>query len=71
MSDDNTGYTSPVEDNLLGLTTSQEINEAEAEGVVKAEYFITGLEIETEITAALIKEIHKETFGHLYEWAGK
>ena len=71
MSDDNTGYTSPVEDNLLGLTSSKEINDAEAEGVVKAEYFITDLESDTQVTSALIKEIHKETFGHLYEWAGK
>jgi cell filamentation protein len=70
MSDD-TGYTSPIDDNFLGLTTQEEINEAEAEGVVKAEFFITGLETDTKITSSLVKKIHKKTFGHLYDWAGK
>lgn len=68
---DDTGYTPSAEDNLLGLTTAEQINECEAQGVIEGEKFLLGLDENVEITSALILQIHKTTFGHLYPWAGK
>ncbi len=58
-------------DNLLGLTTSDQINEAEAKGVIEGEKFIIKLDENVEISASLILQINKIAFGSLYAWAGK
>lgn len=64
-------YTDAVEDNLLGLTTKQEINEAEAVGVIRAETWLTRLDYPLDITPSFILDLHRTAFAHLYEWAGK
>lgn len=67
----NTGNTPSIDDNLLGLTTNEQINEAEAKGVIEGEKFLLGLDENITISAALILQINKITFGPIYEWAGK
>jgi cell filamentation protein len=71
MAEDNTGYTSPMEDNLLGITTSVEIDREEATGVARAERLLLNLEENIEINTSLMLQIHKLVFGRLYSWAGK
>lgn len=68
---DNTNWTPSAEENLLGLTDKNIINEYEAKGITKAELFVFGLETDIQITTTLILEIHKIAFGELYDWAGK
>ena len=68
---DTTSYTPPIEENLLGLTTSDAVNEEEAKGVIEGEKFLLGLEVDVEISASLLLDLHKIAFGHLYDWAGK
>lgn len=68
---DNTNNTPSADDNLLGLTQAEEINFHEAKGISHAELFILNLEEQTEFSARLILNIHKEAFGELYAWAGK
>lgn len=69
--DDNTGWTPSPEDNLLGLTNKNLINEYEAKGIAHAELFVFELDSEIVISPGLILEIHKIAFGELYDWAGK
>ncbi|GAB3831195.1 Fic/DOC family protein [Hymenobacter jeollabukensis] len=64
-------YTDAPEDNLLGITDKQQLNEEEARGVVRAEAFLLDLELPVELTTGLPLEIHRVTFGHLYDWAGQ
>lgn len=64
-------YTTPVEDNLLGLSSREELDNAEAIGIIRAEEYILDLDVDDPITATVVLSIHKESFGHLYEWAGK
>lgn len=66
-----TSWTPFPDDNLLGLTDKNQINEFEATGIAKAELFIFELESEIEFSTTLILEIHKIAFGQLYDWAGK
>ena len=68
---ENTSWTPFADDNLLGLTDKNLINEYEAKGITKAELFVFGLDTEIEISTSLILEIHKNAFGELYDWAGK
>ena len=68
---DNTSWTPFPDDNLLGLTDKNLINEHEAKGITKAELFVFGLDTEIEISTNLILDIHKAAFGELYDWAGK
>ncbi len=63
-------YTDAPEDNLLGLTTHQALNEAEALGVARAEAFLTELDYPLHITTAFLRELHRVAFSHLYDWAG-
>lgn len=63
--------TPEVNENLLGLTTPEEINEAEAKGVIEGEKYIINLEENIKISANLILQINKVAFGNLYAWAGK
>lgn len=69
--EDNTQWTPYPDDNLLGLTDKQLINEYEAKGIAKAELFIFELETDIALTNGLILDIHKIAFGELYDWAGK
>ena len=71
MNDDNTNWTPFADDNLLGLTDRNLINEYEAKGITKAELYVFGLDTEIEISTTLILEIHKTAFEELYDWAGK
>jgi len=68
---DNTSWTPFADDNLLGLTDKNLINEYEAKGITKAELFVFGLDTEVEISTGLILDIHNTAFGELYDWAGK
>ncbi|WP_262250187.1 Fic family protein [Parapedobacter soli] len=68
---DNTGWTPSPEENLLGLTDKNLINEHEARGIAKAEYSIFSLDLEEPISTSLILEWHRTAFGELYDWAGK
>ena len=69
--ENNTNWTPFSEDNLLSLSDKGHINEIEAEGLVKAELFVFGLDVELQISTSLILEIHRIAFGKLYDWAGK
>jgi cell filamentation protein len=68
---DNTSWTPFPDDNLLGLTDKNIINEYEAKGLASAELFIFELDSEDKISTSLILDIHKIAFAQLYEWAGK
>lgn len=67
----NTNWTPSPEDNLLGFTDKNLINEYEAKGIIKAELYMFNLDTETNISAKLILDVHKIAFEELYEWAGK
>ena len=69
--DNNTNWTPSPDDNKLGLTDKNSINEFEAKGIATAELFVFGLDSEIVISAQLICEIHHIAFSELYEWAGK
>ncbi len=71
MEDTNTNWTPFPDDNLLGLTDKNEINELEAKGIANAEFFLFELDSEISISTNLLLEIHKIAFGQLYDWAGK
>ncbi len=68
---DNTSWTPFCDDNLLGLTDKDLLNEYEAKGITKAELYVFGLDTEVEISTLLILDIHKTAFEELYDWAGK
>jgi len=68
---DNTSWTPSAEDNLLGITDKELINEYEAKGIAQAEIFILNLDEHIEISVPLILQIHKIIFAELYDWAGK
>lgn len=71
MERDHTTTGSNIEENLLGLNTTEAINLAEAQGVAEAEESLLHYDVDTRIDTYLILEIHKTAFGHLYDWAGK
>jgi cell filamentation protein len=71
MEENQTNWTPFPDDNLLGLTDKNQINEFEAAGIAKAEIFTFELDIDIEISTMLILEIHKIAFEQLYDWAGK
>ena len=68
---DNTGWTPSPEENLLGSTDKDRINEYEARGIAKAEYSIFSLDLDEPISTSMILEWHGTAFGELYDWAGK
>lgn len=68
---DNRGWTPSSEDNFLNLTDKDAINEQEAKGIALAELHVLHLDIDTPIATSFVLELHKITFGHLYDWAGK
>ncbi len=69
--DDKTSWTPGPEDNKLGLTDKNLINELEAKGIAGAELFVFGLESDVLISTPLLLEIHRIAFNELYDWAGK
>jgi cell filamentation protein len=68
---DNTDWTPFPDDNLLGLTDKNLINEYEAKGIMKAELYVFGLDTAIKISTSLVLDIHKTAFEELYDWAGK
>jgi cell filamentation protein len=69
--DENTYWTPLPDDNKIGLTDRNLINEFEAKGIVAAELYIFGLDSDTKISSQLICEIHRIAFSELYDWAGR
>lgn len=69
--EDSTNWTPSPDDNKLGLTDKNLINEYEAKGIAAAELYIFGLESTTEFSVQLIADIHFVAFSELYGWAGK
>ena len=58
--------------NLLGLTTKRELDRAEAAALALAqETLYARLTPDTQLTALLLKEMHREWLGEIYEWAGE
>jgi cell filamentation protein len=68
---DNTGWTPSPEENKLGITDKDLINEIEAKGIALAELFVFNLDSEAKISTQLLLEIHSIAFSELYDWAGK
>ena len=66
-----TNWTPGPEDNKLNLSDKDQINEIEAEGLIKAELFTFDLDESVEISVQLLLEIHRIAFEKLYDWAGK
>ncbi|MCC6691278.1 MAG: Fic family protein [Bacteroidia bacterium] len=69
--DDNTSWTPSLDENKLGLTDKNHINEYEAKGIATAEIFVFGLDSDTPFSTQLLLEIHRVMFNELYDWAGK
>lgn len=67
---DNTNWTPSSDDNKLGLTDKDLINQYEAKGIATAELFVFGLDSETTISTQLLLQIHHIAFSELYDWAG-
>ena len=68
---DQTNYTPSIDDNLLGITDKATLNLYEASGVVKSEILLQSLEEDVDFSIDLILQVHRTTFGELYDWAGK
>jgi fido (protein-threonine AMPylation protein) len=65
-------YTDAPEDNLLNLTDKQALNEQEALGVAIVErYLLEELDYPVDLSVALLQDLHRRAFGHLYAWAGQ
>lgn len=69
--ENNTNWTPFPDDNLLGITDKNLINEHEAEGIANAELYVFELDSEEPISTSLLLDIHRVAFGRLYDWAGK
>lgn len=69
--DDNTSWTPSTDNNKLGLTDKNLINEHEAKGIAAAELFVFGLDSDIQFSTQLLLEIHRIAFNELYDWAGK
>jgi len=69
--DDNTNYTTGPEDNLLGITDYNQINELEAKGIGLAEMLLFEMNTELIISVDTILSLHRRVFEGLYDWAGK
>ncbi|MVN22690.1 Fic family protein [Mucilaginibacter arboris] len=67
---DNTNWTPIPDENKLGLTDKNIINEYEAKGIALTELFVFQLDTEIEISTQLLLQIHCFAFAELYEWAG-
>lgn len=68
--EDNTNWTPAPDENKLGLTDKNMINQIEAKGIAIAELFVFQLESDTETSVQLLLKIHRIAFSELYDWAG-
>ncbi len=68
---DNTNWTPFPDDNLLGITDKNLLNEMEAAGFSAAELEIYQIDENEKISAAMILKLHKIALGEIYDWAGK
>jgi cell filamentation protein len=66
-----TQYTPTPEENKLGLTDPQAINEREAAGIIRAEIYLLTLDVDTEPSVSVLLELHRRAFSELYDWAGQ
>ena len=60
--------------NLLGIKSKAEMNQVEADAMdaVQQRYYTDGIVTgETRFTAALIRQMHEDWLGGIYEWAGR
>ena len=65
-------YTDAPEDNLLGLTDKAALNEQEALGVARVErYLLEEFDYPVDLSVGLLQDLHRQAFGHLYDWAGR
>lgn len=65
-------YTDAPEDNLLGLTSKDALNEQEALGVATVErYLLEEVDYPIEFSVWLVQDLHRRAFGQLYDWAGQ
>ncbi|MET4107704.1 Fic family protein [Hymenobacter sp. UYP22] len=65
-------YTDAPEDNLLGLTDKEVLNEQEALGVATVErYLLEELDYPVDLSVALLQDLHRRAFGRIYDWAGQ
>ncbi|RSK38451.1 Fic/DOC family protein [Hymenobacter perfusus] len=65
-------YTDAPEDNLLGITNKDALNEQEALGVTTVErYLLEELDYPVELSVFLLQDLHRRAFGHIYDWAGQ
>lgn len=64
-------YPDAPEDNLLSLSDRRLLDEAEAEGIIRAENYLYDLPENTGFTVALLLDLHRAAFGRVYEWAGQ
>jgi cell filamentation protein len=69
--DSKTIWTPSPDENLLGLTDKNVINEYEAKGIASAELFVFGLDSDGPLSTRLLLQIHSIAFSELYDWAGK
>lgn len=64
-------YTDAPEDNLLGLTDKTALNEQEVLGVARVErYLLEEFDFPVDLSVALLQDLHRRAFGHLYDWTG-
>ncbi len=68
---DHTSWTPSLDENKLGLTDKNLINEHEAKGIATAELFVFELDSDTPFSTQLLLEIHSIAFSELHDWAGK
>lgn len=65
-------YTDAPEDNLLGITDKDVLNEQEALGMATVErYLLEELDYPVELSVSLLQDLYRRAFGHVYDWAGK
>jgi cell filamentation protein len=69
--DSTTSWTPSPDENKLGLTEKNLLNEYEAKGIASAELFVFELDSDTLFSTQLLLEIHSIAFSELYDWAGK
>jgi cell filamentation protein, protein adenylyltransferase len=57
--------------NRLGIRRKRDIDAAEYEALLRAqEAYLQRISAETRFTAALLREMHRDWLGEIYEWAG-
>jgi cell filamentation protein len=66
------GSDDEVLENLLGITSKVELDQAEYEALIQVQerYASELLTSETRLTAELIRQMHGDWLGHIYAWAG-